>query len=69
MFKYLILIIIIFFIYKFFIIKNKGNNAVYSIKKNEDIVPCAKCGVHLPKSQAIVFKKKYYCCEGHKKDN
>lgn len=33
----------------------------------EDMIRCAKCGVHLPKSDSIMVDQQYYCCEAHSK--
>lgn len=31
----------------------------------EDMVRCAVCGVHLPKTESILKNGVYYCCEEH----
>ncbi len=31
----------------------------------EDMVRCAECGVHLPKSESFLVGGKYYCSEAH----
>jgi uncharacterized protein len=31
----------------------------------EDMVRCAVCGVHLPKTESLLKKGSYYCCEEH----
>lgn len=31
----------------------------------QDMVSCAYCGVHLPKSESILKEGKYYCCTAH----
>lgn len=31
----------------------------------QDMVACAVCGVHLPKSESILKKGAYYCCKEH----
>ena len=36
-----------------------GNNAV------EDMVRCAHCGIHLPKSEGFSGDGKYFCSEAH----
>ena len=33
----------------------------------EDMVRCAYCGVHLPKSESIMAGNKYYCDEEHRR--
>lgn len=31
----------------------------------QDMVSCAHCGIHLPKSESRFVGGKYYCCEAH----
>ena len=31
----------------------------------EDMVGCAQCGVHLPRSEAQMGAGKFYCCDAH----
>lgn len=31
----------------------------------EDMVRCAECGVHLPRSEGYLVGGKYYCSEAH----
>jgi len=33
----------------------------------EDMVRCAQCGVHLPKSESITTRGSYYCCDEHRR--
>lgn len=33
----------------------------------EDMVSCARCGLNLPKSEAIAAGDDYYCCEAHRR--
>ena len=33
--------------------------------KTQDMVSCAHCGVHLPKSESVFAEGKYYCCTAH----
>jgi hypothetical protein len=33
--------------------------------KAEDMVQCATCAVHLPRSEAFLVKGKFYCCQSH----
>jgi uncharacterized protein len=34
----------------------------------EDMVPCAQCGLHVPKSEALRFKDQYFCSDRHLQD-
>ncbi|MCB5185598.1 hypothetical protein LG201_10325 [Methylobacillus gramineus] len=33
----------------------------------EDMVQCAYCQVHLPRSESITHHQTQYCCEAHRK--
>lgn len=33
----------------------------------EDMVRCAHCGIHLPKSEGLRADGKYYCSEAHRR--
>lgn len=33
----------------------------------EDMVCCARCGVHLPRSECITEGDNCYCCEAHRR--
>jgi uncharacterized protein len=35
----------------------------------EDMVRCAQCGVHLPKSESILSGGNYYCCDAHRREH
>lgn len=34
-------------------------------EKTDDMVACAVCGVHIPKSEAISSQAQFYCSEAH----
>ena len=34
---------------------------------SEDMVKCAHCGIHLPKSDSLLIKGEFFCCEAHSK--
>ncbi|TNC96790.1 MAG: hypothetical protein FD121_1031 [Gallionellaceae bacterium] len=35
---------------------------------SEDMVRCAQCGVHLPKSEATLSDGKHFCGEAHRRE-
>ena len=37
--------------------------------QTEDMVSCARCGLNLPKSEAIASGDEYYCCEAHRRES
>jgi len=36
---------------------------------SEDMVRCAQCGVHLPKSEATTSGGKFFCGEAHRREH
>jgi uncharacterized protein len=35
----------------------------------EEMVRCAKCGVHLPKSESILSGGNHYCSDAHRREH
>ncbi len=35
----------------------------------EDMVRCAQCGVHLPRSESILASGNFYCCDEHRRQH
>lgn len=35
---------------------------------SEDMVRCTQCGVHLPKSEAILANGNFYCSDAHRRE-
>jgi uncharacterized protein len=35
----------------------------------EDMVRCQTCGVNLPRSEALMSKGRFYCCDEHRKSD
>ena len=38
-------------------------------RRDEDMVRCAQCGVHLPRSESIVTRGRYYCSAEHQRQH
>jgi uncharacterized protein len=38
-----------------------------STKAPEDMVRCKVCGVNLPRSEALLSKGQFYCCDEHRR--
>lgn len=36
-------------------------------KSLEEMVRCAHCGVHLPRSESITSQSKFFCCDEHRR--
>lgn len=35
----------------------------------QDIVACAHCGVHIPRSEALMIGTRSYCCAEHQRED
>jgi len=45
---------------------NQENSESSKNQKNiEDMVQCATCKVHLPRSEAFLVTDSFYCCQAH----
>lgn len=44
---------------------NPDANPDATRRAQEPMVPCAHCGVHLPRSEAIAYQGLHYCRAGH----
>ncbi len=70
--KYLVLLLALVLVYWFFKAHkrklrgrsgfNRGNTAA-----GEDMVRCAQCGVHLPRSESLASGQVFYCSPEHRR--
>ncbi len=44
-----------------------GGKAKMNGQAGEDMVRCAQCGVHIPKSEGLFIEGKVFCSEAHHK--
>lgn len=65
--KYLLVIAVIIAVY--LIVRSgrrkSGGGAPGAATRDEDMVRCRVCGVHLPKSEALASRGDFYCTEEH----
>ncbi|MFO1318385.1 MAG: PP0621 family protein [Burkholderiales bacterium] len=47
--------------------QQERDKAVAPADKAEDMIRCARCGVHLPKSESFLSRGQFYCSEEHRK--
>ena len=47
--------------------KRSGPPRPPSAKGAEDMVRCKVCGINLPRSEAIMSKGQFYCCDEHRR--
>lgn len=45
--------------------KAAGDDSIESGEKIENMVQCAACEVHLPRSEAFLVDGNFYCCKAH----
>jgi uncharacterized protein len=38
-------------------------------RQDEDMVRCAQCGVHLPRSESVALHGRYYCSAEHQRQH
>lgn len=71
MIKLLLLVFGVWLIYT--ILKKYGRSVEQDEKEappaqiEEDMVRCVQCGVHLPRSEAILSRGEFYCCDEHRR--
>jgi uncharacterized protein len=71
-----LILILVLAIVIFAIVKNYGRRAARGDERvsrpaeqqqsGEDMVRCAQCGVHLPRSESTLSKGKYFCSNEHR---
>lgn len=45
----------------------KDEEAAPPAQLEEDMVRCVQCGVHLPRSEAILSRDEFFCCDEHRR--
>ena len=65
--KWIILIIIVFLIYwSLRSLQQAKKKSAASKMEIEDMVCCAHCGLHIPRSESITADKKHFCSLDHR---
>lgn len=67
MIKLLIIIVVIAFVY--WLLKSYGRSMTKPRRSagGEDMVRCAQCGVHLPKSESLTVQGNFFCSDAHRR--
>ncbi len=65
MFKALLFIAVIWILLTLFRQRKRGDVSAPKTPEPEDMVSCAVCGIHLPRSEAITHQNQHFCCEAH----
>lgn len=69
--KYLLLVLgllVAYAIFKAYKRKIQGRrNRTQAVGGAEDMVRCAQCGVHMPRSESLMSGKAFYCTPDHRR--
>ena len=68
--KFLLLalvIVVVCFLYKAHGRKAARAHERHAPAKDEDMVRCAQCGVHLPRSESLIAGERFYCTPEHRR--
>jgi len=67
MIKLLVIIALIAFVY--WVLKSYGRSFAKPGRApaGEDMVRCAQCGVHLPKSESLRLEQDFFCSDAHRR--
>ena len=70
--KYLVILIVLVLFYAWF--RGQRHNSARPPERQplpppQDTVACARCGVHIPRSEALTLGKHSYCCVEHQRDD
>jgi len=69
--KFLLLLAILFAVYWFFKSykrkRSRGPQTPHAHGDAEDMVRCAQCGVHLPRSESLTSGQVFYCSAEHRR--
>ena len=68
--KFFIILALIWFAYLYLkkaVSPKMHNREDSGPKQAEVIIPCAHCGLHIPKSESIAINNIYFCSDAHRK--
>ena len=71
-FRLLIIIFLIWLAYYFvkrLLQANQARETRRKPDKLENMVRCAKCGLHVPEQEAVQAHERYYCSEAHRDED
>jgi uncharacterized protein len=49
--------------------RRAGRGGAAAPGRGEDMVRCARCGVHLPRSESIMARGAFYCSPEHRREH
>jgi uncharacterized protein len=63
---FLVVIMVVYLLLKSFRRQETKSDTTIS---SEEMVRCAQCGVHLPKSESIMAGGNFYCSDAHRREH
>lgn len=60
-----LVIVVIYFVRRAFFTKPPASGAAGTSGKTADMIRCELCGLHVPRTEAVVRNNRSYCCEDH----
>ena len=64
-----LVIVVVYFLYKAHRRKAARAQERHAPAKDEDMVRCAQCGVHLPRSESLMSGELFYCTPEHRRSH
>lgn len=61
----IVIIAVVYFLFKSYRRQQQPPKQTDATTATQDMVSCAFCGVHLPKSESYLVSGKFYCCVAH----
>jgi uncharacterized protein len=68
--KYLLLLLgllLAYWLFKAYKAARRGSRSSARTADAEDMVRCAQCGVHLPRSESVTSEQAFYCTPEHRR--
>lgn len=66
MLKWLILFALAYVVYRWWSRTSVPGSDRKTNANGEQMIECAQCSVHFPKSETIEFEGQHFCCEQHR---
>lgn len=60
-----LVIVAIYFVRRAFFAKPPASDKPNAAGKTADMIRCELCGLHVPRTEAVVRNNRNYCCEDH----
>ena len=58
-------LLVVYWVLKSYKKKVERRSKAPGVKEEEDMVRCAQCGVHLPRSESLTTAERFYCSADH----